>query len=73
MTNSTKTFGKLTTGTVINYYCGVTAQDTDFVILEQFESRFGKFTKVLNKETNEIDQFTQHTKIELRWSIIKEN
>tara|TARA_R110000772_G_scaffold29231_1_gene73177 strand:+ start:185 stop:445 length:261 start_codon:yes stop_codon:yes gene_type:complete len=72
-TISTKNFGQLTIGTVINYYCGVTAQDTDYVVLEQLEDRWGKFTKVLNKENNEIDRFTQHTEIKLSWSIVKTN
>ena len=72
-TISTKNFGQLTIGTVVNYYCGVTAQDTDYVVLEQLEDRWGKFTKVLNKENNEIDRFTQHTKLKLSWSIVKEN
>ncbi len=70
---STKNFGQLTIGTVINYYCGVTAQDTDYVVLQQLEDRWGKFTKVLNKENNEIERFTQHTEIKLSWSIVKTN
>ena len=68
-----KTFGELTVGTVINYSNMTTAQDTDYVVLYQYEDQWGKWTKVLNKETNEVDMFAQHTKTEIRWRIVKEN
>ena len=67
-----KTFGDLKIGTVINYYRCTTADDTNFVVLDQFEDRFGKWTNVLNLETLEKDMFTQHSKIENCWSIVKE-
>ena len=73
MTKATKTFGQLTLGTVINFYRSVTADDTNFVVLRQYEDKFGLFTEVLNLETFEKDCFTQHSKIENQWSIVKEN
>ncbi len=72
-TVETKTFGQLTQGTVVNFYRAVTADDTNFVVLRQYEDRWGSFTEVLNLETFEKDSFTQHTKIENQWSIVKEN
>jgi hypothetical protein len=72
-TTETLKFGQLTQGTVINFNRMVTADDTNFVVLKQYEDMFGKFTEVLNLETFEKDTFTQHTKIENFWSIIKEN
>ena len=68
-----KTFGQLTQGTVVNFYRAITADDTNYVVLRQYEDIFGFFTEVLNLETFEKDSFTQHTKIENQWSIIKEN
>jgi len=72
-TTETLKFGQLNQGTVINFNRSVTADDTNFVVLKQYEDMFGKFTEVLNLETFEKDTFTQHTKIENFWSIIKEN
>jgi hypothetical protein len=72
-TTETLKFGQLTQGTVINFNRSVTADDTNFVVLKQYEDMFGKFTEVLNLETFEKDTFTQHTKIENFWSIVKEN
>ena len=72
-TVETKTFGQLTQGTIVNFYRPVTADDTNFVVLRQYEDRWGTFTEVLNLETFEKDSFTQHTKIENIWSIVKEN
>jgi dTDP-4-dehydrorhamnose 3,5-epimerase-like enzyme len=72
-TVETKTFGQLTQGTVVNFYRPVTADDTKFVVLRHFEDRWGSFTEVLNLETFEKDSFTQHSKIENHWSIVKEN
>jgi hypothetical protein len=72
-TVETKTFGQLTQGTVVNFYRPVTADDTNFVVLRQYEDRWGSFTEVLNLETLEKDIFTQHSKIENQWSIVKEN
>ena len=70
----TKTFGQLTQGTVVNFYRSVTADDTNFVVLRQYAHNMGLlFTEVLNLSTFEKDQFTQHTKIENSWSIVKEN
>jgi hypothetical protein len=71
--NTVKTFGQLTTGTVINYSNCVTADNTDYVVLEQYTDRWGNWTKVLNKETNELDAYTQHSKVENFWTIVKEN
>ena len=68
-----KTFATLNPGTVINFYRSTTADDTNFVVLEQFEDRFGKFTKVLRLDNFETDMFTQHTEITNFWSIVKEN
>jgi hypothetical protein len=73
MKNSATTFGQLTIGTVINYSNCVTADDTNFVVLRQFEDRFGNFTEVLNLETFEKDNFTQHSIIGNFWTIVKEN
>ena len=72
-TVETKTFGQLTQGTIVNCYRPVTADDTNFVVLRQYEDRWGTFTEVLNLETFEKDSFTQHTKIENLWSIVKES
>ena len=72
-TQNTQTFGNLKVGTVINYTNNVVADDIDFVVLRQYEDRWGSFTEVLNLETLEKDNFTQHSKIENQWSIVKEN
>ena len=72
-TQETKTFGQLTQGTVVNFYRPTTADDTNFVVLRQYEDKWGAFTEVLNLETFEKDSFTQHSKIENDWSIVKEN
>lgn len=69
----TKTFGQLTQGTVVNFYRPVTADDTNFVVLRQYEDKWGSFTEVLNLETFEKDSFTQHTPIKNLWRIVKEN
>jgi len=68
-----KTFAQLTQGTVINFRRTTTADDTNYVVLDQFEDRFGLFTQVLNLETFEKDYFTQHTEIKGFWSVVKEN
>lgn len=68
-----KTFAKLTIGTVINFNRCTTADNTNFVVLRQYEDRWGKFTEVLNLESFEKDAFPQHSKIEGHWSIVKEN
>ena len=73
METLTQTFGQLTQGTVINFNRPVTADDTNFVVLRQYEERWGFRTEVLNLETFEKDSFTQHTKIQNEWSIVKEN
>jgi len=73
MENKVKTFGELTQGTVINYRNNVVADDTNFVVLRQYENRFGKWTEVLNLDTYEKDFFTQHTKTQNLWTIVKEN
>jgi dTDP-4-dehydrorhamnose 3,5-epimerase-like enzyme len=67
------TFAELTQGTVINFYRSTTADDTNFVVLRQYQDQWGLFTEVLNLETFEKDSFTQHTKIENFWSIVKQN
>ena len=72
-TVETKTFGQLTQGTVVNYYNPVTADDTNFVVLRQYDDRWGSFTEVLNLETFEKDSFTQHTAIKNQWRLVKEN
>jgi hypothetical protein len=69
----TKTFGQLTQGTVVNFYRSVTADDTNFVVLRQHTEKWGHYTEMLNLSTFEKDEFTQHTKIENCWSIVKEN
>ena len=69
----TKTFGQLTIGTVVNFYRSVTADDTNFVVLRQYTDKWGHYTEVLNIETFEKDNFTQHTIIQNCWSIVKEN
>lgn len=68
-----KTFKDLTKGTVINFHRSTTADDINFVVLEQFGDRFGKFTKVLRLDNYEMDMFSQHTEIINFWSIVKEN
>jgi hypothetical protein len=73
MKATTKKFGELKQGTVINFYRSVTADDTNFVVLNQYEDMWGKFTEVLNLSTFEKDSFTQHSKVENFWTIIKEN
>lgn len=72
-TTETKTFGQLTSGTVVNFYRPVTADDTNFVVLRQYTDRWGDFTEVLNLDTLEKDSFTQHTELKNAWSIVKEN
>jgi len=73
MATDAKTFGQLTQGTVVNFCSPVTADDTNFVVLCHYESAWGNFTEVLNLATFTKDSFAQNTKIEKRWSIIKEN
>ena len=72
-TLTTKTFGDLNQGTVINFNRCVTADNTNYVVLRQYKDTWGHFTEVLNLDTLEKDSFTQHTKIENFWSIVKEN
>ncbi len=73
MNTETTTFGELTQGTVINFYRSVTAEDVNYVVLRQFESKWGHFTEVLNLETFEKDSFTQHSIVQNFWSIVKAN
>ena len=73
MNTETKTFGELTQGTVINFYRSVTAEDVNYVVLRQYESKWGNFTEVLNLETFEKDEFTQHSIVQNFWSIVKAN
>jgi hypothetical protein len=68
-----KTFKELTTGTVINYTNNIVADDIDFVVLKQYSDKFGNFTLLLNKQTNELENITSHTPISVRWSIVKIN
>ena len=73
MTTQIKTFSQLTQGTVINFSRMTTADNTNFVVLRQYEDRFGLFTEVLNLDTFGKDSFTQHTEIKNFWSVVKEN
>jgi len=68
----TLTFGQLEIGSVINYSNAIYFDDVNYVVLYQYQDKWGSFTKVLNMETLEKDSFAQHTPIQLRWSIIKE-
>lgn len=68
-----KKFADLTQGTVIRFERCTTADETDFVVLNQFNDKFGNWTEVLNLETYEKDEFSQHTKIGIFWTIVKEN
>ena len=68
-----ETIGTLTIGTVINYTNNVTATNTNYVILSHYTDKWGYFTKVLNMETLDLDEFTNHTPMTGLWSIIKEN
>jgi len=70
---TTKTFGQLTQGTVVNYSNMTMADDTNFVVLRQYEDRFGAWTEVLSLDTFEKDCYMQHNKIDGMWSIVKEN
>lgn len=72
-TAGTKTFGQLTQGTVVKFYRPATADDINFVVLKHFIDKWGFSTEVLNLETFEKDSFSQYTKIENQWSIVKEN
>ena len=71
--NTETTFGQLTQGTVINFYRSVTAEDVNYVVLRQYESKWGHFTEVLNLETFEKDEFTSHSIVQNFWSIVKAN
>ena len=73
MTTTTKTFGELNKGTVINYSNSIYAENNNYVILEHTEDKFYKYTKTLNMKTLEIEKFIQHTEIKLGWSIVKNN
>ncbi len=73
MNTTALTFGELTQGTVINFYRSVTADDTNFVVLRQYEGKWGHFTEVLNLETFEKDEFPQHSIVQNFWSIVKSN
>lgn len=70
---TSKTFGQLTQGTVVNFYRSQTADDTNFVVLKQYTDKWGNHTEVLNLETFEKDSFPQHRLVENLWSIVKEN
>ncbi|CAB4204011.1 hypothetical protein UFOVP1393_16 [uncultured Caudovirales phage] len=72
-TFETLKFAELTQGTVINFNRMVTADDTNFVVLKQYEDMWGKFTELLNLDTFEKETITQHTKVENCWSIVKAN
>lgn len=72
MSTETKTFGQLTQGSVINFTRSITADNTNYVVLRQYKDEFGFYTEVLNLETFEKDNFTQHSKLENFWSIVKE-
>ena len=72
-TLETKTFGQLTIGTVINYSNSITAENTNYVVIKQYNDNFGYFTEVLDLSTFEKDSFTQHSIVYNNWSIVKEN
>lgn len=73
MTTTTQTFGQLAPGSVINYYRGVTADNTNYAVLRQYEDRFGSWTEVLNLETFDKDCFSSNTEFTNFWTIVKEN
>jgi hypothetical protein len=68
----TLTFGQLQIGSVINYSNAIYADDINYVVLSQYQDKWGSYTLVLNMETLEKDSFAQHTPIHLRWSLVKE-
>lgn len=59
----TLTFADLKPGDVVNYTQLIHAVDYDMVIIEQYEDRWGKWTKVLKLDTYEFDEKTSHTQI----------
>ena len=65
------TFGELTQGSVINFYRCTTADNNNYAVLRQFEDRWGNWTEVLNLDTFEKDVYSQHTKVENFWSVVK--
>lgn len=67
-----KKFGDLEIGTVINFFRPTTADDTDYVVLKHKDTRFGAFTELLDKKSNDIKPYSQHTEIKGCWSIVKE-
>lgn len=46
-----KTFSQLTLGSVINYRNNITGDDTNFVVLDKYEDKFGSWMSVLNLST----------------------
>lgn len=62
---------QLEQGDVINYNNPITAEDINYVVLCHYENKWGKFTEVLNLETYKKESFTQHTRIEKQWSLVK--
>ncbi len=73
MTTTAQSFGTLSTGTVINFNRCTTADNTNYVVLRQYEDQFGSWTEVLNLDSLEKDCYMQHSKVEGSWSIVKEN
>jgi len=71
ITTSNQTLGSLEIGTTINYSNCIHAVDTNYKVMNHYADKWGNWTEVLNLETMEFDQFTQHTKMELRWSVVK--
>ena len=67
-----RTLGELPIGTIVNYCNNVWGDDEDFEVIEHYEDVYGKWTKVLNLQTKEIDEFVQHTRMRLLWHIKKE-
>jgi hypothetical protein len=68
----TLTFGQLQIGSVINYRNDIYDDNINYVVLSQYQDKWGSYTLVLNMETLEKDEFAQHTPIHLRWSLVKE-
>ena len=73
MSQVTLTIGQLNSGSVINFSRSTTADNINYVILSHYTDKFGSFTKVLDLNTNEIDEFMSHLELKNLWTLVKAN
>ena len=72
MTNSNTTFADLKTGTVLTY-TDMSNPGIEYIVLDKFEDKFGKWVNLMGKETNHIAPRPARTEIGQRWEVIANN